>query len=91
MTRFAILTVVAAVLTGSVFGQEPNEHLKGYAPFIGNWRYEGPVLEDIPNVAAKGSKCVRSIFRGVGFSTSKLSCTIGESSLKEVQSSLAKP
>jgi hypothetical protein len=39
-------------------GGEPNEHLKGYGPMIGTWRYEGPLLEDVPDVAEKGSKLV---------------------------------
>ena len=40
MMKSAILALVALVFTGTVFGQNPNEHLKGYAPFIGTWRYE---------------------------------------------------
>ena len=57
MMRSAILTLVALVFTGSVIAQEPNEHLKGFAPFIGTWRYEGPCLEDLPN-AKKGTNFV---------------------------------
>jgi hypothetical protein len=48
MKRFAIPTLVALVLAGSVFGQEPNEYLKGYAPFIGQWEHQGTVLEKGP-------------------------------------------
>ena len=58
MKRSVMLVLVALVCTGSVFGQEPNEHLKGYSPFVGTWRYEGPLLEDVPDVAKKGSKMV---------------------------------
>jgi hypothetical protein len=37
----------------------PNyEHLKFYRPLIGTWRYEGPLLEDIPGIAKKGAKYV---------------------------------
>jgi hypothetical protein len=54
--RSAILTLVAAVVvTGTAYGQQPNEHLKGYTPFIGTWRYEGPVPEEVPGIAKKGS------------------------------------
>jgi hypothetical protein len=60
--RSAILgLVIAVVAVGFACGQQPqqpNEHLKGYGPFIGTWRYEGPLLEDLPGVAAKDSKLV---------------------------------
>jgi hypothetical protein len=58
--RAAILTLVAAVVTGSVVAQEPNEHLKGFAPFLGTWRHEGPVLEKGPfaEEAKEGSRLV---------------------------------
>lgn len=60
LTSRVFLSLAAAVLTtGVTFGQEevgPNfEHLKGYGPMIGTWRYEGPLLEDVPDIAKKGS------------------------------------
>ena len=58
MRHAVILAFVVAVLTGSVLGQEPNEHLKGYAPFIGKWEHQGTVLEKGPfaEQAEVGSK-----------------------------------
>jgi hypothetical protein len=56
-----MFVAAAVVTTGFAFGQEPqqpNEHLKGYGPFIGTWRYEGPLLEDVPGVAEKDSQFV---------------------------------
>ena len=57
------MTLIAAtiVLTcGLSYGQEepgPNfEHLKSYGPMLGTWRYEGPLLEDLPGIAEKGPK-----------------------------------
>ena len=59
--RCLLMFVAAAVVTnGFAWGaqpQQPNEHLKAFAPFIGMWRYEGPVLEEGP-MAEKGSKSV---------------------------------
>lgn len=59
-----VLALTVVVLpNGASFGQEevvgPNlEHLKGYGPMIGTWRYEGPLLEDLPGIAEKGSDLV---------------------------------
>jgi hypothetical protein len=57
-----ILTAVAVVLvSGLAYGQEPDpgfEHLKNYGPMMGTWRYEGPLLEDVPDFADKGGKLV---------------------------------
>lgn len=63
MKRSAILTLVALVFAVSAYGAEPNENLKGYAPFIGHWRHVGTVLEKGPfaNHAAVGSKLVVDI------------------------------
>lgn len=64
LTICVSLALAAVVLTSGVsFGQEetvgPNfEHLKGYGPMIGTWRYEGPLLEDLPGIAEKGSDLV---------------------------------
>lgn len=58
---FLALTLVL-LPSGVTFGQEkvgPNfEHLKGYGPMIGTWRYEGPLLEDVPDIAKKGTDFV---------------------------------
>ena len=47
----ATLTTVAVFFTGGlVNGQQTGpdlEHLKGYGPMLGTWRYEGPLLEDV--------------------------------------------
>jgi hypothetical protein len=47
---------------GVTFAQDepgPNfEHLKPYGPMIGTWRYEGPLLEDVPEFAEKETNCV---------------------------------
>lgn len=57
--RSAILTLVATfVACGAAVGAEPNEHLKDFGPFIGNWRYEGPFLHDVSDEGEKGTKCV---------------------------------
>ncbi|TWU34851.1 hypothetical protein [Novipirellula artificiosorum] len=57
----AALTVVF-LTCGVTYGQdEPGpgfEHLKCYGPFIGTWRYEGPLLEELPDIAKKGTPLV---------------------------------
>jgi len=58
-----IVTLTAFVLACSVaLAQDepvPNfEHLNPYGPMLGTWRYEGPMLEDVPDFGTKGSKCV---------------------------------
>jgi hypothetical protein len=35
--------------------------MKVFAPLIGSWRYEGPVLEDVPGIAKKGAKIVSEL------------------------------
>jgi hypothetical protein len=64
MKRFVMLAlVIAVVAVGFACGQEPqqpNEHLKGFAPFIGSWEYEGPIGEDGP-LADKDTKMVVQI------------------------------
>lgn len=60
----SIVTALTFVLLacGVTYGQdEPGpgfEHLKGYGPKIGTWRYEGPLQEDLEGVAEKGTKMV---------------------------------
>ena len=59
MRRSISCALVVFVLTGGfVCGAEPNEHLNGFAPFMGTWRHEGAVLEETPGAAAKGTKMV---------------------------------
>lgn len=63
MKKFIIAIAVVVAASGFLRGQEevvgPNfEHLKGYGPMIGTWRYEGPLLEDLPGIAEKGSDFV---------------------------------
>jgi hypothetical protein len=59
-----IVTVLTVLLfaCGVSYGQdEPGpgfEHLKGYGPLLGTWRYEGPELEDVPGIAEKGTDFV---------------------------------
>jgi hypothetical protein len=50
--------VFVVVAGGFACGAEPNEHLKGYSPFMGTWRHEGSVLEEAPGIPAKGTKMV---------------------------------
>ena len=60
--KHVITTLAAiAVVCGVSFAKEPSpasEHLKCYDGLIGTWRYEGPLLEDLPDVAKKGSPLV---------------------------------
>lgn len=60
MYRIVTALTMIACTCGLTFGQEepgPNfEHLKSYGPFIGTWRYEGPLLEDVPGFAEKGTE-----------------------------------
>lgn len=51
---------------GLSYGQETEpgpgfEHLKCYGPFLGTWRYEGPLEEELPDMAKKGSEFVFEI------------------------------
>jgi hypothetical protein len=58
----ATLTIVTIVLaSGHLYGKEPtpaSENLKCYDALIGTWRYEGPLLEEVPDFAQKGSDVV---------------------------------
>lgn len=60
--RCLLMVVAAAVVTsGFAVGQEPSsmpDHLKDLQPLLGTWRYEGPLLEDVPGIATKGSHYV---------------------------------
>ncbi|MHC4407134.1 MAG: hypothetical protein ACYTG0_46575 [Planctomycetota bacterium] len=58
---FAVLLACGISYAADQKGPPPNEHLKCYSAFIGTWRYEGPLLEDVPDVAEKGSKFVLQI------------------------------
>ncbi len=62
MKRIAIITVMAAVInSGLAYSDEPSqipEPLRPFRPMIGTWRYEGPILEDVPGVAEKGTNFV---------------------------------
>lgn len=56
-----MFVAAAVALSGSAFAaqpEQPNEHLKGFGPFIGTWRYEGPSPEEVPGFVEKGSKCM---------------------------------
>jgi hypothetical protein len=59
--RFLLMSVAAAcVWSGSVWGaqpEQPNEHLKDLAPFIGTWRFEGPSPEAVPGFVELGTPC----------------------------------
>ena len=63
----SILSALTVVLLacGVTYGQdEPGpgfEHLKCYGPFIGTWQYEGPSLEDVPDIAKKGTNVVAEL------------------------------
>lgn len=61
MKSSLMLIGVVAVCTGVALGAEPappNEHLTGFGPFIGTWRYEGPSPEEVPGFAQKDSTVV---------------------------------
>ena len=60
MKSLITVTTVAVILAcGMSYAQSPSyEHLKGFDPMIGRWVYEGPCLEDVPDVAKKGSELV---------------------------------
>jgi hypothetical protein len=66
MKRFitALVVVFAVFSTGTATGKEPGvhfEHLKPNAMMIGTWRYEGPLLEDVPGFAKKGTDYVSEV------------------------------
>lgn len=61
MRSLLIVATSVAVCTSVAFGAQPaqpNEHLKGFVPFIGTWRFEGPSPEEVPGFVEKGSHCV---------------------------------
>ena len=65
MRRFTTMLVAIAFLVtaGFAYGQQQetspsHEHLKLHGTLIGNWQYEGPLLEDIPELAEKGGHYV---------------------------------
>ena len=62
MKRMITVLVAVAITCGVSLGQDkegPNsEQLKGFDPMIGTWRYEGPLLEDVPDIAKKGTNFV---------------------------------
>ena len=53
--RRLILCAVVVLVCGVSYGQEEPgpgfEHLKCYGPFLGAWRYEGPVMQEFPGIA----------------------------------------
>ena len=57
-----IVTLTAFVLfCGASYGQEkstPNPNLTCFRPFIGAWKYEGKLTEDVPGMAKKGTAIV---------------------------------
>lgn len=59
MKRIITTLTVVVLACSSAYGQDepgPNfEHLKPYGPMLGTWRYEGPLLEDVPDIAKKGT------------------------------------
>jgi hypothetical protein len=62
MRRVSFALAALFVICGVGYGQEDGariaEELKCYRPFIGTWRYEGPLLEELPGLAEKGTDCV---------------------------------
>lgn len=61
MKRIVCALTLVALTYGLSSGQEepgPNfEHLKGFGPYIGTWKYEGPLLEELPDFGEKGTEC----------------------------------
>jgi hypothetical protein len=62
MKKIILSLIVFALSCGVSYGQEQpatvSEHLKCFGPFLGNWRYEGPLLEDVEGMAEKGTKII---------------------------------
>jgi hypothetical protein len=60
-TIVTALTLIVLACGVTYAQDEPGpgfEHLKVYGPFIGTWRYEGPLLEDLEGIAEQGTKLV---------------------------------
>ena len=56
-----LIVAVAATTSGLAVAQEASlvpGPLRDLRPLVGTWRYEGPLLEDVPGIAEKGSKYV---------------------------------
>ena len=62
MRRVVIAVTVVLATCGLAFGQPSAssnyEQLKCHEPLIGDWVYDGPVLDEVPGFAEKGSKVV---------------------------------
>lgn len=62
MKKIIFSLFVLLLSCGVSYGQEQpatvSEHLKCFGPFLGNWRYDGPLQEDLEGVAEKGTKIV---------------------------------
>jgi hypothetical protein len=62
MRRAIVALSAVLVVSGVAWAQErPDaspEQLKCYEPLVGNWVYQGPALEEIPGVLAKGDSMV---------------------------------
>jgi len=68
MTRRLILTLAGITLaSATAFAQGEAglqfEHLKGYQPFVGKWRYEGPFMEEVPGLIEEDANCVIEVTR----------------------------
>lgn len=65
MKRVVTGLCVVVLLCGVAYGQSTPgsnyEHLKCFDQLIGNWIYDGPLLEDIPGIGEKGTKAVTHI------------------------------
>lgn len=55
VTALVAVAATCSVSLGQDRTQLVSEHLKGIGPMIGTWRYEGPLLEEVPGIAKKGS------------------------------------
>ena len=51
-----VLVLTCGVTSGQEVPAAASTHLKCFGPFIGNWRYEGPLLEDLEGMAEKDRK-----------------------------------
>lgn len=62
MKRIIAVLATVVVTCGVSYGQDKtgqdSDHLKDFGPMIGTWRYEGPLLEDEPGIAEKGTAFV---------------------------------
>jgi hypothetical protein len=58
VTALTLIVLACGVTHGQDEPAPGIEHLKCFGPFIGNWRYEGPLKESLEGIAEKETKMV---------------------------------